>query len=339
MRPPFDVTVVVVNWNSRDLLLDCLESVRRHADGIAAELVVVDNGSSDGSAEAARAAFPEARVVEMGWNAGFARGVNAGLAAAAPARHRLLLNSDARLTPGALRALVGFLDARPDAGIAGALLLHEDGTPQHSAEAAPTLAGELLGKALLRRLLPCRFPDRRRIPEAPAEVETVLGACLLIRDEAVRKVGPLDERFFLFLEETDWCLSVREAGWKVFLVPAARVVHLQGRSNLPVRAAGRIEYHRSLYAFFRKRRGFVSWLLLRAVKPAKIFIECVFDALAVLVTGGSDRRVDRFRVRAALLLWHLAGCPASKGLVREPRVRGEGRTPPPIFGGGRPASD
>jgi hypothetical protein len=308
--PPPEVTVVVLNYNGRDLTPACLASL---PPGV--ETIVVDNGSKDGSPDEIAAKFPAVTLVRNPVNRGFAAAVNQGLALAR-GRYCCLLNNDARLTPEALSALVAYLDGHPDAGIAAPQLLHEDGRRQHSFDNFPSLATVFLNKSLLRLLFPARFPSKKQEYAEPRDVESVIGACLLARRELVDRIGPLDEAYFFFVEETDWCLRARQAGLRVVFVPAARVVHLQGRTADRARVRARIEYTRSLFTFFRKNRP-RSYPVLRALHPVKNLVEFVFQTLTLFAQGVPRRWIES----ASLLGWQLAGCPRKWGLSggAEPR--------------------
>ena len=314
-----DLSIVVVTWNTRDLVLECLASIEaelRSAEGspeLATETCVVDNGSSDGSVEAIRRDFPWVRVVSLPRNVGFAAGTNAGLRGLR-GRSVLLLNSDAQLLPGVLRRCVAHLDAHPDVGVVGPQLLNPDGSKQNSIHNFPMLATELVPKGVFQYLFRRRFPSRRWAGDAPIDVEAVAGAALFLRASLLREVGPLPEDYFFFLEETDWCLCVRAAGWRVVHLPNAHVVHLSGGSSKRRSPAlTRIEYHRSLYRFFRKYRGRLPSSLVLALRFAKAFFYVVTQA--PLALAGTKHRA-RWSIHRDVFMWHLRGCPGSVGLGR-----------------------
>lgn len=304
-----DLSVVIVNYNGRDLTLDCLETVPA---GV--ETIVVDNGSADGSADAIARRFPSVHILRNHANRGFAAAVNQGVERSA-GKYVCLLNNDARLPQDSLGPLVDYLEANPDAGIVAPQLLHEDGRRQHSFANIPSLATELLNKSLLRLFFPRRFPSKRQEYAEPIDVESVIGACLMIRRDLIRRIGVLDERFFLFLEETDWCLRARAAGSRVVFVPGSRVVHLQGRTRAKVATRARIEYVRSLFSFFRKHNP-ASYPLLRAIFPLKNLVEILFLSLGAPFSAGTRRR---WRETVALLAWQVFGGPRSWGLSQPPR--------------------
>ena len=244
-----DVSVVVVTHNGLPWLEPCLESVRGE------EVIVVDNASTDATVAVVRERFPEVQLVEQG-NRGLAAGWNVGMEQAT-GRYFLILNADAWLTDGALSALVAFADAHPEAAVVGPRLLNPDGTLQRSVRGFPTLWRLATEYLFLRKLAP-----RSRLlngfyaggfeHDAVREAEFLMGACLLVRREAVEQVGPLDESFFLFSEETDWCYRFVAAGWKVLFFPGAECVHVGGGSH-----GGRMfrENVRGHLRFLAKHRG------------------------------------------------------------------------------------
>lgn len=325
-----DLSVVVLSWNTRELTLACLDSIEREllapgrgAHSLQIETIVVDNGSEDGTAEAVRARAPWAETIALPGNLGFAAGNNVALRRAR-GRHALLLNSDTAITREAVLRCVAYLDAHPDVGVVGPQLLHPDGRLQNSIHVYPSLLTLVVPKAILEWALPRRHPSKRRPSPTPIDVDAVLGACLFVRREAWEAAGLLPERdFFLFLEETDWCWSLREAGWRVVHVPDARVVHVSGGSSKKkVPARTRIEYHRALYRFFRKRRGKLQAGIAVAIGVVKGVVALVGRAPAAVV---SARGRERLRERWQVLVWHLAGRPERAGLVTDAYLAYVGR--------------
>ncbi len=309
-----DLSVVVVTRDTCLMTAEALASVGPAAGPLSTELILVDNGSTDGTAEELPKRFPGLRVIRNAGNTGFARAANQGWRAGT-GEIVLFLNSDARLAPGAAERLVRFLREARKAGFAGAQLLDPDGREQNSADNVPTLATELLNKSLLKRVFPGRYAGRPPAGDAPVEVPTLVGACFAARREVLEATGGFDEGFFFFMEETDLCVRTREAGWEVFLVPASRATHLQGQTARKDRARARIEYFRSRYRFFRKHRGGLVAGILAAGLTARLFAETLLQGAGVLLSLGlSGRLRARWRVTARLLAWHLAGCPAAAGL-------------------------
>ena len=223
-----DTSAVVVTYNALPWLEECLESV----GGI--PTVVVDNGSDDGTIAFVRSRFPDVRVIEQE-NLGLAAGWNAGLAAASGS-YVLILNADAWLTEGSLERLVAFADEHPEAAIVGPRLLNPDGTLQRSVRGFPTLWRLATEYLFLRKLAPGSdllngFYAGGFDHDEVREADFVMGACMLVRRAAVDEVGPLDDAFFLFSEETDWAYRFAQAGWKTLFFPGAECVHVGGASH------------------------------------------------------------------------------------------------------------
>lgn len=251
-----DLSVVIVNWNTRDLLAQCLQSVYETAGGMNLEVWVVDNASTDGSVEMTRRQFPRVQLIENGENVGFARANNQAMAVS-QGRYALLLNSDAVVRPGALQSLCRFMDQNPEAGILGPKLLNPDGSFQASYMDFPTLLDEVLLLTKLFHLFhpPC-FPSHSPAQSQEiSEADWVPGACLMIRQATLKQVGGLDEEFFMYSEEVDWCWRVKQAGWKVFYTPEAEVLHLGGQSIGRVPLHKRARVYGGKVLLFRKHRG------------------------------------------------------------------------------------
>ncbi|MBA2742124.1 MAG: glycosyltransferase family 2 protein [Actinobacteria bacterium] len=244
-----DVAAVVVTYDALPWIEACLESLG------GARVVVVDNGSSDGTVALIRERFPEVELVESK-NRGLAAGWNEGIRRTA-GRYVLLLNSDAWLVGDALGRLVTFADRRPEAAVVGPRLLNQDGSLQRSVRGFPTLWRLATEYFFLRKLAPRSAAlngfyaggfDHDEVREA----EFVMGACMLVRRSAIDQVGLLDEDYFLFSEETDWCYRFRKAGWQVLFFPGAECVHVGGASH-----GGRLyrENLRGHLRFLWKHRG------------------------------------------------------------------------------------
>jgi GT2 family glycosyltransferase len=280
------------------------------------EIFIVDNSSTDETASALTREFPQIQLVRSETNLGFARAGNLG-AKSAHGEFLLLLNSDARPQPDALARAVEWMRGHPDCAVVGAQLLNRDGSRQNSIANFPTLATELLNKSLLRRLFPRRFPGKEHHFDGPVEVETVVGAFMLIRKKIWDKLGGLDERYFFFFEETDFCLRVRGAGLRVMHLPDVRVWHDQGQTARQISGAARIEYWRSRYAYFAKNKPPLTRPILAAGLMTRLLLDWLAAMVLVLITfGQSWRWRSRCRVCTALVGWHLRGCPAKAGLLR-----------------------
>lgn len=310
MTDMVDVAVLIVNWNTRDLLAECLASVRAAGALLAIQTIVVDNASIDGSAEMVRERFPEVTLLALAENLGFVGGNNRAYEAAiADARYVLLLNPDAVLCPGALRMLVAWMDAHPDAGACGPLLLNSDGTLQPSWSRFPTLLSEIRGRQdrrFLGRPRPApRTADAARSLGEAAPTGWVGGACLLARRTALAQCSPdflLDPAFQMYSEETDLCYRLALAGWPTFFVPQAEVVHHSGQSSKQAAVRTVRLLHASKVLFFEKHYGRRRALLLRA--GVGIAAGLKWLALGLLALPPSPRRASltaqRDRQRAVL---------------------------------------
>ncbi|HSK15636.1 MAG TPA: glycosyltransferase [Gaiellaceae bacterium] len=229
-----DVSIVVVAYDVRDEVLSCLESVERHAAPVATEVFLVDNASTDGTAEAVAERFPAVETVRLPVNIGVAAR-NEGLRRAR-GRMRMFLDSDARLTEGALADLAGYLDAHPGVGLVGPRLVYEDGTLQLSARRYPPVLLPLLRRPPLARFFDGSRWVRRHLMagephDATREVEYVLGACQLFTARAQAAAGEIDPRIFFGPDDVEWCFRIRRAGLAVVYHPAATVVHAYRRSS------------------------------------------------------------------------------------------------------------
>ena len=299
-----DISFIIVNWNTCDLLLDCLHSIRNTVTGFTYEIVVVDNGSGDGSVQAVKKQFgSQALLIENRDNRGFARANNQALGIA-QGRFIILLNTDTILQEGSISTLIAFLENNPSAAAVGPRMIDRDGSLQNSYDNFPSLTTELLNKSLLRALFPEKYAGKNSLASEPFEVDSIIGACMAIRRDAIQQVGPLDEDYFFFLEETDWCFRLRAAGWKMYHHPAAEIIHLQGQSKKRRPAQARIEYYRSLYLFFKKNRSTVSYALLRIVRFIKLVINCALNLTGLCFTLGASKKLrEKASFYSYLLGW------------------------------------
>ncbi len=304
-----DLSVIIVNFNTASLLKECLNSVEENRGNLKLEILVVDNNSRDQSVEMIKKDFPQVKLIVDSENVGFARGVNLGLALA-KGRYFLLLNPDVKVLAGVLKGMIEFMDQNKDAGLAGVQLLNSDGTKQNSMANFPSLTQELLNKSLLRTLFPKRYPSKYQEYKSPIEVDSVIGACMIVRPEAVKEVGDLDSNYFLFLEETDWCFQMKKKGWKIFHLPQFKVLHKQGQSLLGFKSKGRIEYYRSYYRFFKKNYNQLSYIILRVIHFIKTMINIGLNLTASILTLGLKKGYrEKFLIYSHLFLWQILGCP------------------------------
>ncbi|MFH0824464.1 MAG: glycosyltransferase family 2 protein [Pseudomonadota bacterium] len=311
------LTVIIVNRNTADLLLECIEHVYRSDLPRKPQVIVVDNGSVDASVVRVESAFPDVEVIAAGRNLGFAAANNRG-AERALGEYLLLVNTDAMIEPDCAGQLMELMEQDPEIGMVGPRLVNPDGSPQTSYEAVPSPLTETLNRSLLKRLFPRRYPSKTRVTSCPEPVETLIGAVMMIRRQAFEDVGGFDERYFFFFEETDLAVRMRKSGRKVVHQPGAIAVHLQGGTAKAYHSGARIEYYRSRYLFFREHYGPGAATFLRAVR----FMDLTFSVFALgigllFTLGRIDTLAARFRTRWDLWVWHLHDCPLGPGLPRE----------------------
>src|SRR5688572_21224091 len=253
-----DLDIVIVSFNCANFLSACARSLPAACEGMDWRCWVVDNASTDGSADTALKTLPGIELIRNTTNVGFARANNQALARA-EARYLLLLNPDTEPEPESLTKLVRFMDTTPRARACGPNLLNSDGTLQRNGRRFPTLLREFLAVTGLRRISPRAYEDVLEYGRAdfdkPAEVDYLMGACLLVRAEAVYEVGLLDESYFMFYEEVEWCRRLKKGGWSIWYRPEARVVHhWMGSVRLAPKRMTR-EFYRSQVKYFRQTGG------------------------------------------------------------------------------------
>jgi GT2 family glycosyltransferase len=303
-----DLSIIIANWNVKELLRHCLHSIldAEQAPGdITLEVIVVDNASGDGSAEMVAREFPQVKLIASDRNLGYAGGSNAGAAVAA-GEYLLLLNPDTVVRPGALAAMVAYMEAHPGAGALGPQLLWPDGSIQSSRRRFPTLGSLFWESTLLGQWFPGNRYTRSyhmadRSPGETQQVDWVVGAALLIRREAWLQAGPLDESFFMYFEETDWCRRNAAAGWQTHYLPAAQVVHYEGKSSEQVMAARTLRFQRSKLHYTRKYFG-PGWAAgLRLFLEATFALQWAEESIKWLFGHRRDLRRERMMVYRQVL--------------------------------------
>jgi len=315
-----DVSIIIVNWNTWDCLKDCLNSVYQQTQDIEFEIIVVDNGSTDGSAVKVKEEFGHVCLIENHENRGFAAANNQGLAVA-KARYVLLLNSDTIILKNSIQKTIEFADANPDAAVVGCRVLNPDKTLQETCFMFPSLFNLMLSVSYLYKIFPkSKFFGRERMTwwnrSDVRDVDVVTGCFMLLRRESIEEIGILDERFFIYGEETDWCYRFKQAGWKVYFTPDAEIIHLGGASSKQAKPEMILQLRGSILLFLKKHNnslmyfiacGLVSLFFLIRVpywvcagilsrrnhhaylKTAMIYIQAAFKALA----GGQRLCVHR----------------------------------------------
>jgi GT2 family glycosyltransferase len=300
-----DLSVVIVSWNVRDLLQACLESLRPAWERTWAEVIVVDNASTDGTPDLVREEYPAVRLIANQANRGFGAANNQGMAASS-GRLILLLNPDTVVLPGALETLAAFLDAQPRAGLAAPRLRNPDGTLQRNAFRFPGLRQVALDLFPLHpRLVESALNGRyRREPRAaqPFAIDHPLGAAMMVRREIWEETGGFDEDYFMYAEEVDWCWRIREAGWTIWQVPAAEIVHYGGQSTRQAPDWMFIELWRARYRFFRRHHGLFYQAAVRCLVRLGMLWRA-FRVTRAATQGALDPATAHARRRAAATIF------------------------------------
>lgn len=303
-----DISVIIVNYNTKNLLRNCLNSVFKTIKDISSEILLVDNASQDGSLAMLREEFLKVQVIENSENRGFAAANNQALSLM-KGRYALLLNSDTILTQNAVYELFSFLETHPEAAMASGQLLNADGSKQNSIANFPSLLTLFFNVPLLEMIFPQKYPSKRYPHKDPIEIDSGIGACLLVRRKAIEEVGPFDERYFFFFEETDWALQMKLAGWKIFHVPTAYIYHFQGQS-IGHDILSRIVFYRSRYQFFHKWKTGFSYVLAVEIIFIRLMIDWLLTFVAMVLTLGYNTGIrNKWITYSKLVLWHLKGCP------------------------------
>jgi GT2 family glycosyltransferase len=310
-----DVSIIITTWNSKDLVIAVLRSIVENVKGISFEVILVVNGSKDGTQGIVKELFQQVIVIDNEENLGFTKANNIGIQRAR-GKHILLLNDDTIVLPGSLEQMAGYLSAHEDTALVGPQLLHRDGSKQNCIHNFPSILNEIIPTSVFQIAFPRLYPSKRMHYEEPVDVQAVTGACMMVRREAIEKVGLLDEGFFSYLEETDWHLRMRQAGYRIVHIPSAEIYHVQGASSkkrFPGQSS--VEYYRSLYHFFQKHYGTRAYQGLLAIKWIGLAVNVPFLFLLCLLTGFRRKRLRaRMQSYAYLLAWHWKGRPAHMGL-------------------------
>jgi GT2 family glycosyltransferase len=288
-----DVSVIIVNWNTKDLLRDCIASIYEQAGEVAYEVIVVDNDSIDGSVDMVKSSFPDVILVENSENKGYAAGSNLGIRKAR-GRYVLILNSDTIICDAAIEKTVRYADAHPEAAVVGCQVRESAEEIQMTSFRFPSLLNLFLRvSGLAKAFSNNHFFGREHMlwwqRNSEREVDVISGMFMLVRRDAISEVGQLDEDYFLYFEETDWCYRFAKAGWKRLFWPGAKIIHLDGGGksigsrNLKLR----IQMQKSHLLFFRKHYGVFKYVfarillslyfgLLWVTHTAKIFCKTIF---------------------------------------------------------------
>ena len=279
-EPGIALSIIIVTFQARDVVVDCLESICRNPPREPHEVIVVDNGSTDGTSDILRSRFPEFRLVRILINGPYAVANNEALALAR-GRYLCLLNNDTIVLPQAFDRMLAFLSEHPEAGAVGSRLLNEDGTTQVSVKSLPTAASALFGaRSIITHLFPRNRYAHKQLLHLDCDMMTPLvagyisGAACMHPREVVDKVGGLDKRFFYFVD-ADYCKRVADAGYKCYYLPTATIVHLNhkggSRASLSERVRRVVDFHVNAYLYYRKHVQQSPWSLMHVVAVGGLF--------------------------------------------------------------------
>lgn len=306
--PIVDLSIAIPSWNTRDLLAQCLESVFRGSDGLSREVIVVDNASSDGSGDMVAARYPQVHLIRNRTNVGFAGACNVAYKQST-GRYFMLLNSDTVVLEDALKSMVEFMDEHPDAGAAGCRLLNGDGSLQRSCSCFPSALTELFDALYLSKVFPrsktfACYPMSYWDFDHVRMVDFAGGSCLIVRRETISEVGLLDEGYFMYTEEADWCYRMWDQGWAVYFYPGAQVIHLGGESAQKYGNGLGLNLYTSRNRFILKHRGRRAAFTHRMVVALGASLRLPAFALLRLVRAGA---ADGIALQGKVLKWALVG--------------------------------
>ncbi len=298
-HPLRDLSIIIVNWNVADLLRACLRSIEANRGGLDLEVIVVDSASSDDSVAMVQTEFPWVTLLACEQNVGFPRGNNLGLAQA-NGRYLLLLNPDTVVVDDALVKMLTYAQKNPSIGVLGCQLLNRDGTVQSSRRRFPTLLTAFFESTWLEKLAPKKVLSRYYAQDLPDDaihdVDWVMGACMLAPQPVVAAVGGLDEAYFMYSEELDWCRRIKDSGWRVVYYPEAQIIHYVGQSSDQAVVARHINFQQAKLRYFRKYHGRFPTLSLR------LFLLVSYSWQLIVEAGkgalGHKRPLRRQRVQA-----------------------------------------
>ncbi len=274
-----DLSIIIVSWNVKQLLINCLNSIYTYLGDqpINFEVIVVDNASSDKTVEAVKSAFPQVKLIANQRNLGFAQANNQAIKLA-QGKYIFLLNPDTQLIDSSLLKLIEFVEQQPQPCLVGPKLLYSDGRLQPSVRRLPSFGDQFLILLKLHNFFPHLAPLRRYYMadfnyQQTAEVEQLMGAAILVPRQIFNQLGLLDERFWLLFEEVDFCQRARAAGYKIYFYPSARLIHHKGQSFKRRRTlAKQMNFNHNLFIYFKKHKPWYQLLGLWSLQPISLFL-------------------------------------------------------------------
>jgi N-acetylglucosaminyl-diphospho-decaprenol L-rhamnosyltransferase len=299
-----DLSIIIVSWNVKELLANCLNTIDQGRGELDLEVIVVDAGSVDGSPDMVRDQFAWVQLVAESENVGFPKGNNIGIERA-HGRHILLLNPDTEVVGDALSQLVAYLDLNLDVGVVSGMLKNPDGSIQSSRRRFPNFKTAVFESTWFEPLAPRSVLQdyyAEDLPlDKPVDVDWLTGASLMVRHEVIDQVGLMDEGYFMYSEELDWCRRIKDAGWRIVFIPTAVIIHYIGKSSEQAIVRRHIDFNRAKLRYFRKYHGRTQAGLLRLWLLFNYSIQLALEGGKGLVGHKRDLRQQRVRAYWAVL--------------------------------------
>src|SRR3990170_171519 len=317
-----DVSIIIVSWNTRDILRNCLASVFRNILESSCEVIVIDNGSSDGSVGMVQKDFPQVILIKNKENKGFAAANNQGIRIAT-GRYILLLNSDTIVLGDAISKTIQFADSEPQAAVVGCQILNTDRTIQQSCFMFPSILNMLLAITYMYKIFPrSKYLGRERMTwwdhSDLREVDVLKGCFMLVRRESIEQIGVMDEQFFIYGEETDWCWRFKRAGWKCIFAPVGQIIHLGGQSTRMQAGPMLLQLRGSLLLFFKKNKSSVEYLIACLLTALFFGVRLPWWAILSLLKPAQESIRSRCYYYAKGFIYSLRG--ASYLCIRGPLI-------------------
>lgn len=289
-----DVSIVVVAWNVREILCNCLKSVYNETKGVNFEVIYVDNASKDGSVEMVTKEFPEVKIIQNEKNEGFIRANNQGIEIA-EGRYVLLLNSDTLVLENAIAKTVKFADAHPEAAVIGCKVLNPDKTLQRTCFMYPSILNMLLSATHLYKIFPrSKFCGRERMSwwdfNDVREVETVCGCFSLVRKDAIEQVGLMDEKYYVYGDDPDWCYRFKKNKWKILFAPEPKIIHYGGQTTKQMTEEFKLQLYGSRLIFVKLHRNGLTFLLARFLTALFFFLRVPYWIVSAMLRKNERRK-------------------------------------------------
>lgn len=307
------LSICIVSYNTKECLTKCIDSILSNGKGIDYEMIVVDNYSGDGTVEMLRNDYPQVRLIINSTNIGYARAVNQAIDASR-GQYLLIINSDVVLLPQCLSNMIHFVRNREDAGVVGCRVLNADRSIQRSCRSFPNVLNFISENFFLDKIFPKNKLWGRPFLsyfgyDRTTTVDVVLGAFMMIRREIIDRVGKMDEQFFMYAEETDFCYRVKNAGWKNYFFPEAQIIHCGGESTRQASIPMFIELHKSHHRYIEKHHGRSYLAIIKSILFLGILLRIVLFSLArgadAFGLDGFESSKNRLQLYIKMMQWYL----------------------------------